>query len=252
MTIYSCEHEWEAMLTCIYEAWTSRKGQQNIRLVLEPIEQYTLFDEYIHVDADHEKAVKVMDAINQKISPFFYREIAFCSIAYEPYILDNIFRVLLLGFAYGEQALNMVQYEAVMDNRKIRKRLGMEVEHFKEFIRFHEVAGRYVAHIEPKSKLILTLGHAFMDRMPSEHWMIVDDVHMEAIIHPMNQDYYYRKLNEEELEQLLHTEEANDEYTDMWKTFFDAIAIEQRANYRCQRNRFPIWTRKHVVEFEHN
>lgn len=253
MTIFSCEHEWEAMLTCIYEAWASKKGQQNIRLVLEPIEQFTLFDEYIHVDGNHEKAQKVMDAVYHKISPFVYREISFCSLAYEPDILDNIYRILLLGFAYRSNVLNMVQYEAVMRNRQIRVRLGKEVEHFKEFIRFHDVGnGRYVAHIEPKSKLLLSLGHNFVDRMPSEHWMIVDDVHMEAIIHPKNEDFYYRKLSQEELDKLLLTEQANDEFTDMWKIFFDSIAIEQRENYRCQRNLFPIWTRKHAVEFNLN
>lgn len=251
MTIYSCEHEWEAMLTCIYEAWASKKGQQNIRLVLEPIEQYTLFDEYIHVDANQDKASKVMDAIYHKISPFVYREISFCSLAYEPDILDNIYRILLLGFAYGPNVLNMVQYEAVMRNRQIRVRLGKEVEHFKEFIRFHEVGNNlYVAHIEPKSKLIMALGHGFMDRMPSEHWVIVDDVHMEALIHPKDEDFYYRKLSDEELNRLLLTEQSNDEYTDLWKIFFDSIAIKQRENYRCQRNLFPIWTRKHVVEFQ--
>ena len=79
MTIYSCEHEWEAMLTCIYDAWASKKGQQNIRLELEPIEQYTLFDEYIHVDADHEKAIKVMDAVNRKISPLFFLLLQICN-----------------------------------------------------------------------------------------------------------------------------------------------------------------------------
>ncbi len=250
MTIYSCEHEWEAMLTCIYDAWTSRKGQQNIKMVLEPIDQFTLFDEYVHVEPDHEKAQKVMDAVYHKISPFVYRELAFCSLAYEDDILDNIYRIMLLGFKFGSNVLNMVQYEVVMRNRQIRVRLGKEVEHFKEFIRFHEVDGRYVAHIEPKSKLLMALGHGFMDRMPSEHWMIVDDVHMEAIIHPKDEDFFYRKINKEELERLLLTENANDEYTDMWKVFFGAIAIEQRENYRCQRNLFPIWTRKHVVEFQ--
>ena len=55
MTIYTCKAEWEDMLTCIYVAWASGKGHENIKLCIEPIEQYTLFDEYIHVDAASEK-----------------------------------------------------------------------------------------------------------------------------------------------------------------------------------------------------
>ena len=45
-------------------------------------------------------------------------------------------------------------------------------------------------------------------------------------------------------------ENMEDEYTDMWKTFFEAIAIKQRRNTECQRNLMPLWMRKHVTEFQ--
>lgn len=250
MTIFSCEHEWTAMLTCIYEAWGSKKGHQNIRLMLEPLAQYTLFDEYVHVEADEEKAWKVADSIRQKISYGVYQELSYCAMAYEEDILDNLYRVLILGFHFGNEVLGMVQYADIMRNREIKTRLSKEVCRFKEVVRFHEVRqSLYVAHIEPKSRLVLTLGPAFQDRMPSESWIIVDDVHREAVIHPKNEDFYFRRLNEQEFMTLLQTEQENDDYTDLWKVFFEAIAIKERKNQRCQNNLLPIWTRKHAVEF---
>lgn len=280
MTIYSCEHELDAMLTCIYVAWASGKGFRNIRLMVEPVEQYTFLDEYIHVDADEQKANSVADSICNKISPYVYRELAYFSMAYEEDVLDIMYRVLLLGFNYGPNVLSMVQYQEVMRYTQIRKRLSNEACKFKEVVRFHAMGkGRtedldnrneiqqanncsgcelhlaqmgtvmYVAHVEPKSKIIVTLGHTFSDRMPSEHWMIIDDVHKEAIIHPANESYYLRKLTADEYNQLLKTEKENDEYTDLWKVFFDSIAIKERENYRCQRNLIPKWYRKHAVEF---
>ena len=36
MTIYTCENTFEAMMTCIYDAWASKEGHQNIRLKAEP------------------------------------------------------------------------------------------------------------------------------------------------------------------------------------------------------------------------
>lgn len=281
MTIYSCEHELEAMFTCIYVAWASGKGFRNIKLMLEPIEQYTLFDEYIHVDADTTKSNSVADAICNKISPYVYRQLAYYSMAYEEDVLDNMYRILLLGFNYGPNVLSMVQYKEVMRYTEIRKRLSTEACKFKEVVRFHAMGRNnsydiddstdvgdvnrirsggisvarmgsllYVAHIEPKSRLIVTLGPAFEDRMPSEHWMIIDDVHKEAIIHPANEHYYLRQLSDDEYEQLLATEKENDEYTDLWKVFFDSIAIKERENYRCQRTLLPLWYRKHAVEFD--
>ena len=75
------------MLTCIYEASASKRGHTNIKLVLEPIEQYSLLDQYIHVDADLKKAECVMKSIREKISPQVYRELAYASMAYEEEIL---------------------------------------------------------------------------------------------------------------------------------------------------------------------
>ena len=85
--------------------------------------------------------------------------------------------------------------------------------------------------------------------MPSEHWMIIDDVHREAVIHPKDEAFYMKKLNDFEFNRLLETEQENDGYTDLWKVFFETIAIKERENARCQRNLFPFWTRKHAVEF---
>ena len=249
MFIYTCEPTIEAMLTCIYEAWSSKRGHQNIKLQLEPIEQLTLFDEYIHVDADEKKVTKVMDSVCQKISPTFYQKLIYTAIAYEDDAFDNIYRCMILGFAYGPSALEMVQYRDIMRNQLIRKRLGREVNRFQEIMRFHQIGNVYVAHFEPKSRIAIALGPIFEDRMPSEHWMIIDDIHKEAIIHSKDQHFFMQHLSVEELERLKQTELINDEFTDMWAAFFNSITIEERINPSCQMNHFPLWARKHAVEF---
>lgn len=249
MRIYTCKPEWEAMLTCIYEAFACGLKHENIKLLLEPVSQYTLFDEYIHVEGDSIKAQKVMDSINTKISPSVYHELAITSMAYEEDVLDNIYHILILGFAFGKDVLKMVKYRDVMRNYEIRTRVQREADRFQEIIRFHQLGNAYVAHIEPKSRVAEYLGPIFKDRMPSENFIIVDDVHLEALIHPANEQYYMRKLTTEELQNMLKSEAVNDEYTDLWKIFFNTIAIKERYNERCQNNHFPKWARTHAVEF---
>lgn len=253
MRVYSCVHEWDAMLTCIYVAMISKLGHQNIRLELEEDEnsQPELFTEYVHVDADIDMANKLTDAILCKISPYVYHELSYSAMAYESDILDNIYRVLLLGFKFGPSVLEMVQYRDVMRNREIRIRLGNEACRFKEIVRFHDVGNNLlVAHIDPKSRIIMKIAADFVDRMPSENWVIVDDTHNEAVVHPKNEPYYLRKLDADSKRHLLMTEEHNDEYTDLWKLFFNAIAIEQRKNPKQQMQHMPLWVREHVVEFQ--
>ncbi len=250
MYYYTCAPTIEAMLSCIYVAWSSKRGHQNIKLLLEPVSQYTLFDEYIHVDASERMVESVMDAVNHKISPYFYHQLMYTAMAYEEDALDNIFHCMILGFALGPSTLDMFQYRDVMRHQEIAHRLGNEVCRFKEFARFHQIGSAYVAHIEPRSRIIPALGPIFEDRMPSEHWMIIDDIHREAVIHPKDDDFYIKQLSDQEFIRLLDTENENDDYTDMWRTFFHAITIQQRANYRCQRSHFPIMYRDHAVEFQ--
>lgn len=247
MTYYTCAPRWEDMLTCIYDAWTSKKGHKNITLLLEPVEQYTLFDEYIHVDADPSKVEKLMQAICQKISPWFYQRLLYSSMAYEDHVLDNIYRCLILGFAYGPSVLKQVQYKDIMEHQLIFKRLSNEVNRFQEFLRFHKIVKGteciYISHIRPKSRLITALGPIFLDRMPSEHWMIIDDTHRQAVIHQKDEGLYLQNLSDTEYKLLLETNEVRDEITDLWAIFFETIAIEQRKNEKCQRSHYPLWCR---------
>lgn len=249
MYIFSCEREYDAMLTCIYKAWESGFGHKNIKLEFEPLGQMTLTDTYIHVDADTILASKVMDAVNMKISPWFYSQLAYASMGYEDDILDLMYRMMLMGFSYGPCATEMVQYGVPMRFKEVRKRLGREINRFQEVARFHAVGNAYIAHIEPKSRLVMALGPIFEDRMPSEDWMVVDDVHKEAVVHPKNEHWYLRTFSDEEMASLIRTEKMNDEYTQLWQIFFDTIAIKERINPRCQNTLFPKWTRKHAVEF---
>ena len=140
----------------------------------------------------------------------------------------------------------------VMRILELRRKVSNESHHFREFARFERLnsSNVYVSHLEPKSDVIMLVGRHFADRMPSEQWMIIDDNRKTACVHPKDGENYLRYLTDEEFQTLRKTEEYEDEYTDLWKTFFHAIAIDERKNYVCQRNLFPLWKRKHAVEFK--
>ena len=59
MYVYTCEPDFGSMMTCIYTAWEKalKVGHDQVRLETEPVEQLTLFEDYVHVayDADKEE-----------------------------------------------------------------------------------------------------------------------------------------------------------------------------------------------------
>jgi len=252
MIYYTCRDQFEDKMSCIYTAWEKalKCGHSNIRLKVEPIYQETLFDEYNHIDADEEKVEKVVRTIKNKLSSkglfYVYR----ASLSSEEDSLDTIYRWLIKGFKVGPSVFDNYADPDVMRFVEINRRVGNEAHFFREFARFTSMDDKiYICHIEPKDNVISIVADHFANRMPSEHFMIIDDNRRYAIVHPKDEDNYIRFFTEDEMERLSTTESYEDEYTDMWRTFFNTIAIKERINPKCQRNMMPLWYRKHAVEF---
>ena len=239
-------------MCCIYRAWERALcvGHDNIQLFREPVGQASLFDEYIHVEYEPEIFDIVVRSIQSKIGTEAYRSVYYATLSAEEDALDAAYRFLIAGFKQGKSVMNQLTNPAVMRMMEIRRRVGNEAHYFVEFARFVSLDGElYICHLEPKSDVIWLVAEHFSDRMPSENWMIIDVSRSYAVIHPLDGENYVRRLTKEEMDRLERTEDMKDEYTTLWKTFFDSIAIRQRKNDSCQRNHMPIWMRKHATEF---
>ena len=202
------------------------------------------------MDGDPSKAEKVIRSIRRSISETAYMNIYYASLSADENALQAIYDFLRVGFAIGSTVVEQYTNPHVMNLLELRRQVSNEAHHFREFARFQSLENQvYVSHLEPRNDVIMPVGNHFANRMPSEHWMIIDDNRKTACVHVKDGENYLRYLTDDEFSVLQKTESYEDEYTDMWKTFFHSISIEQRKNYVCQRNLFPIWKRKHAVEF---
>ena len=252
MKVFTCEDKLEDMLTCIYDAWRAAldMGHDNVRLMREPVAQLDMFAEYIHVEADMEKVQKVIRSI-RRISNRVYMNVYYTLMSYRGDALDAVYRYLIAAFREGRSIEHMLTLPEVIKVMELGRAVSNEAHMFRERARFVAIDRRvYVCHIEPKSNVVMFVANHFADRMMSEHWMILDDNRKLAVIHPRDEDIYTKYLTDEELDVLKKLEDIEDEYTKMWRTFFSSISIEQRRNYECQRNMFPLWSRTHAPEFK--
>lgn len=251
MKVFSCEDQFEAIMTCIYVAWEYAivNGHNNVSIKKEPILQMNLFDEYEHVDADINKAHKVIASIKKKISLSAYICVYYATV-YKEDVLDDIYNFLRVGFAMGESVMNMIAKPEVAKMLEIRKNVGNDIHFLYELTRFDALNENVlVAHVSPKNNVTYIASKHFEERLPSINWVIVDDRRKLAVIHPADEERYIMYLSDEECAQLSKTELIEDEFSKLWKVFFDTIAISQRKNEKCQKNLFPIWRREHVTEF---
>ena len=292
MMIFTCRDTFEDMMTCIYDAWEwalqPGHSHEELTLLREPVSQTSLFCEYRHtkhVDpapGEVSKCDKVIRTIKQRISYDAFVGVYYAAMNCDEDALDTIYRFLRLGFRVGPSVSEMLTEPCVQRMMELRRNTGNEAHFSREFARFSQITNPntssseqgslYVCHLSPKNNIVFITAQHFTDRMPSEHWMIIDDERRFAVVHPASagtfrnkesirsetssvlsepdgSEMYIRYLSEDEMSILQHTEDIEDDYSSLWRAFHDAISIKQRENYKCQRNMFPIWMRKHATEF---
>lgn len=251
MKIFTCKNRFEDMMTCIYDAWEYALvyGHENVSLIREPVVQLSFMDEYIHIEPDADKVKKVVRSIIKSISYEAYMDVYYAALSADD-TLDDIYRFLNVGFRMGPALTRMLTEPVVIRMMEHRRKVGNEIHYWREFTRFNAIENKvYVAHIEPKCDVIYMVAGHFADRMTSEHFMIIDENRKYAVMHPADGEMYLTDLSDSEMNVLKKTEEYADEYRVLWDVFFHTIGIRQRENAKCQRNMFPVWMRKHAVEF---
>lgn len=252
MTIFTCTADLTSILTCVYEAWNSRLGYRNVRLMTEPVGELELFCDYCHVEPDEKKAASVTRSVQQKIGTAAWQIVYLCAMAAAKDAPDIIYRFLLYGFSYGKDTIHMLQEPAVFRAFELSRQVSNESHALREFIRFSSIdsdVSILISHISPRSNVLTLLAPHFSDRLPSENWMILDDNRQLALIHPADQSFYLTSVSSEEFQRLLTTEKQNDPYQELWKGFFTSIAIKERSNSTCQRTHLPLHYRAHMPEF---
>jgi len=252
--IFFCDNSIDGIFTAIYLAWSSRYGHANIKLE-EMCEQCNysnieLFSEYIKVDTDFTKAIMVSQTIKKKISEEAYQMV--CRVALSDYYgkADLIYRFLILGFHVGEKVLDHLSDEVVGKVFRVNKNVNNEVHHLLGFVRFSEqYQGLLVSAIHPKNNVLSLITPHFADRLPEERFIIYDENRNTAALHMPGKQWILAEVGELDTSKFKELSTEEDEYRDLWKTFFEHIAIKERINPKLQCNNLPLRFRGDMTEF---
>ncbi len=253
--IYQCGSGVEDVLSAVYDAGLSGYGHEFIRIEIQTAGEAVnlqLFSEYLAVESSPEKADSVIKAIRSRISERAYSYVMYAAMSAFEDRGDAIYQFLTYGFTMGPSVCDAVQLPWIKRIFEIERAVANEAHFFREFLRFQEVKGEpsvLLSVCEPKHRVVTVLLEHFADRFPDEHFVIYDKNHQEAVFHTAdgNRGLYF--LEEAEAESLLRLSEQREDYVDLWKAFFEHIAIPERENKALQRNLMPLRYRRHVTEF---
>jgi len=253
--IYLCDDNIDGIFTAIYLAWSSRYGHSNIKIEEKyegsKFTNIELFAEYIVVDTDYSLSKKVADSIRNKISEEAYEMVCRVALSYYEGKADLIYRFLILAFAVGPTITEHLSNEIVNTMFRLDRNVSREVHHLLGFIRFSQHAdGLLISVIRPKNNVLTLVTPHFADRLSQERFMIYDENRKQASIHIPGRKWILAQVPKLDQEKLDEISGIDDEYSNLWKSFFKSIAIKERTNPKLQRNNLPLRYRSYMTEFK--
>ena len=194
----------------------------------------------------------VLSAVKEKISNEVYEYVMKAIVSDDSRRGDIIYQFITYGFTIGEKVIMAVQFQEVSDMFTLVRSVQNEAHRYIEILRFKEVVHKpplLLAVIEPKNDIAAHIANHFADRFNNEWFIIYDARHHKAVFHDVSGRWEVRLLTRDEEEKICELHETKEEYSELWRVFFDSIAIKERENKKLQMENLPIEHRKNMTEF---
>ena len=241
--VYLYDGTFNGLLTIVFDCFVNKILPQKI--YDESIYVSNFLEKTQYFETDFEKSKRIFDGICNNISfdTLYNSFYAFLSDSKDKEI--NILKYLCEGFEIGPKINTMLTTSYVFSVINMKKRATSECHKLKGLLRFREVGDNLCyASVHPDNNILEPLGKHFTCRMPT----------MQFIIHDKNRDLCfiyngkeYRIINSKDIK---IPSVSNDEitYQNLWKLFFNTIAIKERTNPRCQMQFMPKKYWKDLIE----
>lgn len=252
MRVYQCQDCMEGIFTAIYNAYEDKSKPQDTRISLT--DELLLFAEYVTVEINWDKAMKVTRTLKNRFGEENYSKICFALSAPDlekaQAVYQTVARGLSCGVGRGHLIDNLAD-DAVHKVFQLARGAENEFCHLRGFVRFQEVQGDVLySKIAPKNNMVSFLMPHFADRFPMENFMIYDEGRRLFGIHPAGKEWFLMQDKEaafRETELVLSEKET--EYQELFRYFCHKIAIKERENLLLQRNMLPLRFQDYMVEF---
>ncbi|WP_419821615.1 TIGR03915 family putative DNA repair protein [Anoxybacterium hadale] len=251
MVDYLYDGSFEGFLTCIYEHYYNEKASGIYR---SDFYQASILVPCRTVETEENKATRVYDAIENKISredlKRAYR--VFLSSAEEKE--NKLLQYLRLGFQKGSAVSLLHSNPIVFEVQQIEKKVTVEMHRLKGLVRFSALVKQapglvdreiLYCKVEPDHDVLEIIADHFADRLKSDPFIIHDKIRNKAVIAQAG-SWYIAGFTDADLPGLGELER---DYRDLWKRYFETIAIQERINPACQKRMMPVRYWKNLTEF---
>lgn len=251
MIIYLCEDSLEGIFTAIYRAYEEKRdhGDTGLSLTEEPV----LFAEYVEVEPDADRTLKVMRTLRKRFGEDDYLSLCMALSSEDPGKAHAVYKTVVDGLSRNVRPghlLDNLADDNVHRTFSLSRGAGREYCHLQGFVRFQELENKVLfSSIGPKNNLLTFLMQHFADRLPMENFVLYDENRDLFGIHPAARQWYLFR-GEDPAKPMLRLSEEEERYQALFRHFCETIAIRERRNLELQRNMLPLRFREYMIEFQ--
>ncbi len=243
MVDYLYDGTFEGLLSCIYLNYYADRAEG---IYEEKEYQASILSIPIIVTTDEKKAEAVYEGIRQKISEEALERVYRVHLSAHPGKENLILRYVRLGFRMGGGISSLHAHPDVLSMQELERRVNLERHRLLGLLRFSEIDGILFCRVEPDHDVIELMAGHFAARYRNERFIILDKRRSKAVFSE-NGLWYIAPFDPGKLPEIENGEKT---YRELWKVYFEHIAIKERTNPRCQKNFMPARYWKNLVEID--
>lgn len=200
---------------------------------------------YLPVETDEAQARRTEEGIRRTMGQDAYETVCKAFWAESPSGSAVLYRYIRLGMRIGKAIVHSLTADCVAEVNALALRLGNEVTHLIQFVRFSRLEGGiYYAAIEPKGFVLPLLMPHFAARYQIQPFLLHDRTHQVVGVF----DTHEWVLADASSLRLPGFAEGETAWRRLWKAFYESIAIKERQNLRLQMQHVPLRYRNGMTE----
>ncbi|QGG49394.1 TIGR03915 family putative DNA repair protein [Heliorestis convoluta] len=243
MVIYLYDGSFEGLLTSIYEAYYRREEPEEIHS-LASVYTASLFASSVTIETDPEKAEKVVQSIQNKISSQAFRHSAYAFLSEAKGAELFIYQYLRLGWKVGPD-VDRYLVDPVWTIHQLSGKVAKERHRMLGLLRFRLLRDDiYYGPMETDHNILGLLAPHFTRRLADQNWIIHDKKRSMAALYNQK-EWILTDLNREQVISLAPEEK---EYQALWKDYFNNVTITERKNLKQQRSYMPFRYWSYLIE----
>ena len=243
--IYVYDGTLDGFLSCVFEAFLKKENPALISKTAEV--QLSFGAEIREIMTNPENAERVYKGIDEKLGSRAVELMYYATLSADPEAEVAALSYIRLGFKIGRKIYADLTDDRVLRMNKIAHTVSMEKGRYLEFLRFSEIEGNVLfGEFEPEPNVLPLIMPHFADRLNAQPFIIHDKGRLLAGVYD-TKDWYLVPSGSMEMPEYSADEKA---YRDLWKIFYNTIAVEERISERRRMQHLPKKYWKHITEMQ--